>query len=66
MNPKNTGLRPPTDWSQLERAVEGELLDRAREVARRITERVKKLTEDTAPSPALKPDEPTGEAPAVG
>lgn len=50
----------------MERAVEGELLDRAREVARRITERVKRLTEDTTPGPALKPDEPTGESPAMG
>jgi enoyl-CoA hydratase/carnithine racemase len=65
MNPKNIDARAATDWAQVERAVEGELLDRAREVARRITERVKKLTEDTSPGPALMPDEPTGEAPAV-
>jgi len=65
MNPTNTDTRPMTDWSQVERAVEGELLDRAREVARRITERVKKLTEDTTPGPALRPDDPTGEAQAV-
>lgn len=47
------------------RAAENELLDRAREVAQRIVDRVRKLTEDTAPSPALKPDTPTGEAPPL-
>lgn len=62
MKPQGTNDAPNPDW----RAAENELLDRAREVARRIVDRVKKLTGDTAPSPALRPDEPTGEAPPVG
>ena len=52
---------PEPDW----KAVEDELLDRVKEVARRIVERVKKLTEDTAPAERLG-DGPTGEAPPVG
>ena len=33
--------------------------------ARRITERVRQLTGDTAPGPALQTDQPTGEAPPL-
>jgi hypothetical protein len=47
------------------KAVEDELLDRVKQVARRIVERVKKLTEDTAPAEKLG-DGPTDEAPPVG
>jgi hypothetical protein len=66
MSTKDSDRKPQPDWPAFQREVEDELLDRAKEVARRITERVKKLTEDTAPGPALKPDEPTGEAPPLG
>jgi hypothetical protein len=61
MNSQGTEATPPPDW----REAEDELLDRAREVAQRIVDRVRKLTGDTAPNPALKPDEPTGEAPPI-
>ena len=62
MKPKGSGSSDTPDWKE----AADEVLDRAKEVARRAAERVKKLAEDTAPGPALKPDEPTGEAPPAG
>ena len=53
------------DWTAVERAIETELLDRAREVAQKIVDRVRRLTGDTATNPALQPDAPTGEAPPL-
>lgn len=50
------------DWSELE----DELLARVKLIARRIVERVKKVTEDTAPCQKLVSDDPTDEAPAIG
>jgi hypothetical protein len=64
-NRTDSGSSDP-DRTEVERAVEQELLDRVKAVARRIAERVRKVTEDTDPGPALRPDEPTGEAPPVG
>ena len=61
MNQRGTETTRPPEW----RAVEEELLDRAREVAQRIVDRVRRLTGDTAANPALQPDAPTGEAPPV-
>ena len=49
------------DWQ----AAEEELLGRVREVARRITERVQKVLDDTTDQPAL-PGDGTAEAPPVG
>lgn len=65
MSAQDSDPKPLTDWPAFQREVEGELLDRAKEVARRITERVRQLTGDTAPGPALQADQPTGEAPPV-
>jgi hypothetical protein len=64
-NRTDSGL-PDPDRTEVERAVAQELLDRVKDVARRITERVRKVTEDTTPGPSLRPDEPTGEAPPIG
>jgi hypothetical protein len=44
-------------------AFEDELADRAREIARR---RAQQLTDDTGEHAPLRPDEPTGEMPALG
>jgi hypothetical protein len=49
-------------WSDLEI----ELLARAKQVARRIVERVRAVTEDTATARKLGPDDPTDEVPVVG
>jgi hypothetical protein len=54
------------DWTAVERTVEQELLDRAKQVARRITDRVRKVTEDTGPSRKLGENDPTDESPPVG
>jgi hypothetical protein len=54
---------PPPDHPP---AAEAELLGRVREVARRITERVRKVLDDTkADQPAL-PGDGTAEAPPTG
>lgn len=63
-NRTESGL-PEPDWNEVQRAVEQELLDRVKDVARRITERVKKVTEDTGAGPALG-DGPAAETPPVG
>jgi hypothetical protein len=54
------------DWTRVERTVERELLDRAKQVAQQIAERVRKVTEDTAQARSLGPDESTGLSPPVG
>jgi hypothetical protein len=61
MHRTDSGSEEP-DWSDLEI----ELLARAKQVARRIVERVRKVTEDTTPSRKLGPDDPTDEVPAAG
>jgi len=53
------------DWTQVERAVVQELLERAKQVARQIEERVKKVTGDTDQAQKLGPDDPTDESPKV-
>ncbi|MBN9523648.1 hypothetical protein J0H58_34910 [bacterium] len=59
-----------TSTSDLDRAAEihaaeAELLNRAREVGRRITERVRKVLDDTRPDQAALKD-PTAETPPLG
>jgi hypothetical protein len=53
------------DWTAVERAVENELLARAKRVARRITDRVKRVTESITPGRRLSPNDPTDECPVV-
>lgn len=54
------------DRTEVERTVEEELLERAKQVARRITERVRKVTEETGPSRKLGETDPTDENRPVG
>lgn len=56
---------PDADRTAEIQVAEAELLARAREVSRRITERVRQVLDDTKPErPALA--DPTDEAPPVG
>ncbi|HYH63750.1 MAG TPA: hypothetical protein VD866_03535 [Urbifossiella sp.] len=47
------------DWTAVERAVECELLDRARRTAQRITDRVRRVTSDAGRDHTLGPNDPT-------
>lgn len=53
------------DWTEIERAVENELLNRAKRVAQRITERVKRATEGSGPDRKLGPNDPTDVCPVM-
>lgn len=53
------------DWTAVERAVEHELLERAKRVARRIADRVRRVTESAARGRRLGPNDPTDECPVV-
>jgi hypothetical protein len=62
MTQRTDRVRDEPVWT----VAELELLARAHQVARSIVERVRKVTEDTAESPKLGPDDPTDEVPVVG
>ena len=53
------------DWTEVERAVEHELLDRAKRVAQRIAERVKRATEGHGSGRKLGPNDPTEVCPVM-
>jgi len=53
------------DWTTVERAVEQELLDRAKRVARRITDRVRQVAGGTNRGRAIGPNDPTDVCPVM-
>jgi hypothetical protein len=61
MSQRTEGGYQESDWKPME----DELLDRVKQVAQRIVERVKKVTEDTTPGRKLGPDDPTDEVPVL-
>jgi len=62
MHPKDSGSADEPDV----RAVEDDVLNRVKDVARRIVERVRKVTEDTGTVVDGGPDHPTEEIPTPG
>jgi hypothetical protein len=54
------------DWTAVERAVETELLDRAKRVARRVVERVRQVTDGVTGHHRLGPNDPTEVCEVVG
>jgi len=65
MNPKESGS-DTIDWTQVERTVEQDLLERAKQVARQAAERAREVTEDTGQTRKVGPEDPTDESPPVG
>lgn len=53
------------DWTAVERAVEDELLDRAKRVARQITDRVRQVAGSADRWRRLGPNDPTDVCPVM-